>query len=69
VGSTPEEGSRAVVISAEGVRVRTGNIKVFGREFGWIREGISPNKEDLIDRIEGVDFELVIAIPAINKEL
>src|SRR6185312_7662018 len=66
--STPEGGAAAIIIAAECVSLGIIQIELWQIELAAFAIGIPPDEEHLVDGVGRVDFQLVIAVAAIDED-
>ncbi len=69
MSTAPERFWVTVVIAAEGNGLPGTNIELRLAEASGLLEGVLPDEEDFVDSAQGIDFELVVAIAAVDEEL
>ena len=69
VRAGPEVAGSAVEVPAEGKALVGEQIELSTVKAAAFTVGVSPDVEDLVDRVQRVDFELVVAVAAIDEDL
>ncbi len=69
MSTAPECFRLTVVIAAEGNGFTSTDVELRRAEAIGPFKGVLPDEEDFVDRAKGVDFELVVAIAAVDEEL
>ena len=69
MSAAPERFRLTVVIAAEGNGLTGTDVELGRAEAISLLEGVLPDEEDFVDSAQGIDFELVVAIAAVDEEL